>query len=832
MDRGERIPFADAPVIRPSLSTILIETRKPLLLGTSEEAEKLGSVQIPRRGKKVDKNESYLGVPILSGNKVIGLMTIQSYKQHAFKQEDQRLLTTLANSMSVALENARLFDETQRLLKETEERNAELAVLNSVQAALAAELNIQGIYDAVGDKITEITKSEVVMISGWDVEKEIRSDVYSREKGERFPNSAHSFTPLEKTIVSELKRGKSIVWNEGMEERIKKYDHTHIVVGGLPLSVVVVPLKVSKRNPTTIIAISLQNVSRENAFSPSDVRLIQTLANSMSVALENARLFDETQRLLKETEQRAAELAAISTVSQALVAETELEAMIQLIGSQTRDTFHADIAYVALLDAQTNLIQFPYQHGEAFTTLKLGEGLTSKIIQTGETLLINQDVDKRLEEIGVARVGREALSYLGVPIKSGRDTIGMLSVQSTTEEGVYDNDDLRLLTTIAANAGSAIHTAQLHAETQRRAREMATLAEIGNDIAASRDLEPVLEKIASHAKEILRVRDIAIYLRDGDTLHVPVALGTYTEEIKSQVIEMGQGITGSIAKTGIAELINDPAHDPRVIHVPGTPEDDDAHEAMMVAPLTSRDQVIGVISVWRPHTDNLFSQPDLDFLVSVARQTAIAIESARLYLETQRRAREMSALVDVGRDISASLEAETVLESIVTHAKDLLRTDTSALFLPEGDGKTFRAIAVVGDIAEELRNETIILGEGILGNIALQKTGEIVNDTNADPRSVTIAGTEDIPDEHLMAVPLLANEELKGLMAVWRTGKGKDFVEPELEFLSGLSRQAVIAVQNAQLFADTTETLEQQTATSDILRVIAEFLMTFNRSWP
>ena len=119
-----------------------------------------------------------------------------------------------------------------------------------------------------------------------------------------------------------------------------------------------------------------------------------------------------------------------------------------------------------------------------------------------------------------------------------------------------------------------------------------------------------------------------------------------------------------------------------------------------------------------------------------------------------------------------------------------------------------------------------------MGNIALQKTGEIVNDTNADPRSVTIAGTEDIPDEHLMAVPLLANEELKGLMAVWRTGKGKDFVEPELEFLSGLSRQAVIAVQNAQLFADTTETLEQQTATSDILRVIAEFLMTFNRSWP
>jgi signal transduction histidine kinase/DNA-binding response OmpR family regulator len=142
------------------------------------------------------------------------------------------------------------------------------------------------------------------------------------------------------------------------------------------------------------------------------------------------------------------------------------------------------------------------------------------------------------------------------------------------------------------------------------------------------------------------------------------------------------------------------------------------------------------------------------------------------------------------------------LGSIVTHAKELLNADTSALFLPEDENESFRAIAVVGEIAKELRNETINLRKGILGNIAIQKTGEIVNDTNADSRSVQISGTEDNPYEHLMAVPLLANQEIKGLMAVWRTGKGKDFLDVELEFLNSLSRQAVIAVQNAQLFAE------------------------------
>lgn len=502
---------------------------------------------------------------------------------------------------------------------------------------------------------------------------------------------------------------------------------------------------------------SLQNMERENAFTDSDVRLLQTLAGSMGIAIENARLFNAEQ-------QRATELAAISKVSQALVAETELEAMIQLIGGQMREIFQADIVYVALLDKQTNLIRFPYQVGETFDTLKLGEGLTSKIIQSGEPLLINKDIRERRAQLGTTLVGKESLSYLGVPIKSGKETIGVLSVQSTTTEGLFNEDDLRLLTTIAANAGAAINTAQLHAETQRRAREMATLAEIGNDIAASRDLEPVLERIAVHAQNILRVRDIAITLRelDSDIFRTVVALGKHTDEMKALIITPNKGIMGHILASGAAEFVNNPTGDPRMIHVPGTPVEEDEQEFLMGAPLSSRGQTIGGIMVWREYPDPVFTQADLDFLVSVARQTAIAIESARLYLETQRRAREMSALVEVGREISSSLEASTVLEGIARHAKDLLQGNLSALFLPEGDESTFRAIAAMGEEAEEVRNDTIKLGEGLLGDIARTKVGEIVNDTNADPRMVLIPGTEEAPDEHLIAVPLLANDELKG----------------------------------------------------------------------
>src|SRR5688500_11740951 len=120
-------------------------------------------------GTKMPK--SSLFVPLIVNNEVRGSVSLQNVdRENAFSESDVRLLQTLANSMSVALENARLFDETERLLKETEERNAELAVINSVQQALAAQLDMQGIYDAVGDKIREIFDAQGVIIGTMDYE--------------------------------------------------------------------------------------------------------------------------------------------------------------------------------------------------------------------------------------------------------------------------------------------------------------------------------------------------------------------------------------------------------------------------------------------------------------------------------------------------------------------------------------------------------------------------------------------------------------------------------------------------------------------------------------
>src|SRR5262249_19229258 len=141
-----------------------------------------------------------------------------------------------------------------------------------------------------------------------------------------------------------------------------------------------------------------------------------------------------------------------------------------------------------------------------------------------------------------------------------------------------------------------------------------------------------------------------------------------------------------------------------------------------------------------------------DLLLTVASQAAIALENARLFGETQRRAREMSAIAEVGQDVSASLNLETVLERISAHAKDLLNSQSSAVYLPESGGKVFRAIAALGDDADEIKRDLIDQGEGILGNVARLARGEIVNDATSDKRAIEIQGTRSLQHEHLMAV--------------------------------------------------------------------------------
>lgn len=455
VEKGER--FYLNPRSYDKLRQHLIDTREKILINNNfeEAALKFGLMVLP--GTEYPK--SLLFVPLIIGDKVKSYVSLQNIDiENAFSDADVRLLETLANSMSVALENARLFDETTRLLKETEQRTAELSVINSVQEGLAKELHMQAIYELIGDKLSEVMNTLDIDIRLFSPETNQVFYPYMRDHGERMDIPPQPMRGMSKHVYE---TGQTLIINEKLEERMEELGSIPIAGTQMEKSYMAVPIIVGNK---TLGMVSMSNYEKENAFSDSEVRLLQTVVSAMSVALENARLFDETN-------QRATELSTVNSVSKAIASQLNPVDLIQLVGNQMKDLFKANIVYLALLNKNTKVINFAYQYGEVMPSRKIGEGLTSKILLSGEPLLINTDVVAKAEELGIQQVGLPAASYLGVPIPVGDEIIGVLSVQSTEQENRFNENDLRLLSTIASSVGVALKNAQLFEEVEQAKME-------------------------------------------------------------------------------------------------------------------------------------------------------------------------------------------------------------------------------------------------------------------------------------------------------------------------------------------------------------------------
>ncbi|HKN64585.1 MAG TPA: GAF domain-containing protein [Gaiellaceae bacterium] len=454
IERGERLDVG-SPRPPSGFGGHVLETRETLLLNENlaAEAKRFGSEVTAGTGGK-----SVLFVPLVVSGKATGVISLQNIdREHAFSESDRQLLETLAGSLSVALENARLVHETRQ-------RNAELALINSVQDAIAGELEPQAIYDAVGDRIRDVFDAQTVVIGTFDAATGLAHYPYFIERDERLQAEP---APVGGFMKHVLETREPLLLAENLEAESKRYGST-VLAGEMPRSVLFIPL-VAGGKATGVI--SLQNVDREHAFDEADQQLLTTVAGSLSVALENARL-------VAETRQRVSELATVNDIGQALSSQLDLDALIERVGEQVRETFAADIAYVALLDETAGHIEFAYYYesGErrAEAAMEYGEGLTSQILQTREPLLLNRREQLEKE----ATVGTPSLSYLGVPILVGSRAIGAISVQSIDEEGRFGEADARLLATIAANVGVAIQNARLFSEIDRQKQYFEMLVEV------------------------------------------------------------------------------------------------------------------------------------------------------------------------------------------------------------------------------------------------------------------------------------------------------------------------------------------------------------------
>jgi signal transduction histidine kinase/ActR/RegA family two-component response regulator len=580
--------------------------------------------------------KSVIFVPMLHEQRVFGYISLQNMDRfEAFGEADVRLLELITHGLAAALENARLLEDTRA-------RHAELAVINAIQQGLAGQFDRQAVIDLVGDKLRETFAADVLAISLYDARQAQTRFPYLVDHGERF----HPEPSLQPGIGSQaMKQRRALVFADEAELRAFQHEHgiTPRVLGRTIAghSWVYAPLLTADAALGTIAV----GIGRERAFAPAAVKLIETVAASLSVALGSVFSYEAERR-------RVAELEVINEVQAAVAAQLDFQAIVRLVGDRLREVFQTGNMAIRWFDDEADLCHFVYEYQDGqqhileparCSTSASWQQLTAR--RTSWYLPTRADMDAA----GLRAVlpGDEATRcMLFVPMLGGDRLCGLVALKNSEREHAFSESDIRLVSTVAASTATALVNAKLFDETQRLLNRQTAVSGVLQAISRSvADPQPVFDTILDSGARLFRSRRLVLLLAgDDDRLHLAAHRGSPAERERAERL-----YPMPIAGTASERVL----HERRVVsHVdvlaePGAPPAlrDLARQfgesfAMAMAPLLHDERGIGVINVVRAAGER-FLPDELALLQIFADQAAVAIQNSRLFHEAQQ-AREQA----------------------------------------------------------------------------------------------------------------------------------------------------------------------------------------------
>jgi signal transduction histidine kinase/GAF domain-containing protein len=344
------------------------------------------------------------------------------------------------------------------------------------------------------------------------------------------------------------------------------------------------------------------------------------------------------------------------------------------------EVMKVEAGIILLANEQGELIPFthrglPHEVAEISPPLKVGKGLSGKVVQSGKPMVVDDvSTDPEATIMGIRGEGFKA--WASVPLIAKDRVLGTLDI-STRKERPFTSQDVQLLNSIGSQLGVAIENARLYEETQRRVQELAFLNEAGRTITSSLDLEQVLTTILQEATDVLKTEAASVLLLDEKSkeLVLETVVGPQAEETKGLRLPLGQGIAGWVAREGQPLLVPDVGEDPRFYS--GIDKATSfVTKSVLAVPLKVKGKVSGVIEAVNK-TEGDFSQTDVELLSSMAQSAAIAIENARLYEAIEEYSRTLEKKVTLRTRNLA--EEKSKLDAILHNIADgLLVIDTQS----------------------------------------------------------------------------------------------------------------------------------------------------------
>ena len=788
--------------------------------------------------QSVVKYRSFLGVPIFREGKPIGVIGCGRRDVKPFTGTQIELLKTFADQAAIAIDNA-------RLLNELDARNRDLGEALEQQTATAEVLQVINsspgylapVFDAMLEKATTLCNAHSGFLWTYDGER------FQAAATRGLPPPFEEFVrepriPGRDTGIARLARGEPLVHFTDLAaiDSYEAGDRLHrasVDLGGFR-TILVVPLRKDDalRGGFTI---ERQEV---RPFSDKQIALLQNFAAQAVIAMENARLINETREAL---EQQTATTQILEVINRspgnlAPVFEAMVERAVQLC--------EADEAAVRSFDGKR--LHLVAAHGEPGVVEKLRELGPSDLSRPGRPVGLYDPFTRGERVVHIADVRetdafrnspiarkrlevRNIRTWLAVALRREGTLLGVINVHRH-EVRPFSEKQIALLQNFAAQAVIAIENARLLTETREALEQQTATAEVLQVINSSPgDLAPVFEAILDKAHTLCGATLGSLFLFDGELFRAAATHG-YPEDLAQRLRE---GVILSAAP----QLLDDSV---RWVHNPDlTQIDTPTARAVsgrggvrtnLMLPLRKDGRLLGAISCNRQEV-RPFTDKDIALLENFAAQAVIAMENARLLTETRAALERQTATAEILRVISSSpTDVQPTFDAIAKAATTLTGALSGGVF--RYDRSLIHFVAHYGWTADQLaavhRVFPIPPGRGsITARAIMTRKVAHVADFTADPDfahpSLSQGGLNTT-----LSVPMLRDGEPIGAITITRTEK-ELFGDEQVDLLKTFADQAVIAIENVRLFnelnertCDLEESLEYQTATSDVLKVISQ----------
>jgi GAF domain-containing protein len=500
---------------------------------------------------------------------------------------------------------------------------------------------------------------------------------------------------------------------------------------------------------------------------------------------------------VRQTEKHLREVEALASINEAVATSSDLQSFFKNLHDQIQQIIGDYSMIVALYDekADTISIPFSYEDGKISTieSFPLGEGLTSILIRTRQPLMLVEDTERKAAELGAKIVGKPARSWMGAPMLVQNKPIGALIIQDTDNEHAFNEDDLKFFSAIAGQVAGVINNVHLLDESQHRALQLETAAEIARDISGSLNLDELLIKAVNFIRERFDFYHAAIFLHDlpGEFAVIREATGDAGAQMKRAGYKIGIGsksIVGYVSSRGQQLVVGDTAKDATYYANPLFPDT----RAEAALPLKVGERILGVLDVQSIYP-YAFTEDKLRSLQILTDQMAIAVVNTELFAETQEHLSQHRLLHHITTTAASGSTLEEALENAVSGLQVTLGGDRVTILLADREKNILEVKASIG-YAEDITRVQVPIGGGITGWAAAHKRPLRVRDVTEDSRYIQVSSNT----RSELAIPLVYRNELLGVLNV-ESELIDAYTENDEEMLGTLGGSLAAIIANARL---------------------------------